>query len=270
MDKFISGIKSHYEMTLKSGSGLPFYDDINHYLSCVIKTSELYAVITEEYTKLKNELKGIEENPFLSFSVKEDMVDQAKKLSLYTDYLALYKAIYLPFQANDSESILGEESSKALFYLGGIEKIPEREHLFWKDSFALNLKINQKHFTDLHFKLLTILEAKNKQSVKNKPVVDFHFDPNTGEFRYNKIEDILSPKSREFKFLKILYLASNHQATYEELCNKEEKATSNDKNILTETVKILKRKLGILSKTAKHKNKNIIKNLSKYGYKLEI
>ncbi|MEI7709123.1 MAG: hypothetical protein WCI76_00210 [bacterium] len=266
MDKFIDVIKSHYEMALKSGTGLPFYSDVNHYLFYIIKTPKLYAIITDEYAKLKNELKEIKENPFLSSSAEEDILDQTKKISLYTDYIVLYKAIYLPFQANDNESILSEENSKALFYLGGIEKVPEKERSFWQDSFASHFERNKKHFTNLHFKLLEILETKNKELVvKNK---DFDFDVNTGQFRYFKTKGTFSPKKKEFKFLKTLYFKNSHQATYAELSDVDQ-ASRNDKIKLTETVRNVKTKLGILSKT-KHKNKDIIKTVSGYGYELDI
>ena len=111
--------------------------------------------------------------------------------------------------------------------------------------------------------------AKIKEPIKNNLETEFYLNIDTGDFRYHKINNVLSPKSREFRFLKTLYSAPDHQATYKELSGNPETVSKNDKIMLTETIKIVKRKLGILPKN-KFSNPDMVKNISKYGYKLDI
>ena len=90
---------------------------------------------------------------------------------------------------------------------------------------------------------------------------------NTGFVKLNNTEGTFNPKSNEFKTLLILVKNKNLQATYQELLG-EENVSKTTKRNLTFTIRNIKETLGILPRKKKNKNKDIIKNLKLYGYKL--
>ena len=87
----------------------------------------------------------------------------------------------------------------------------------------------------------------------------------TGFVRLDKVERTLNPASKEFKFLMALVVAKNHRASYDELIGRE--GTKVNRRTFGYTVNGLKTALGILPKK-RAKNKDIIRNIKKYGYGL--
>lgn len=88
----------------------------------------------------------------------------------------------------------------------------------------------------------------------------------TGSIKLNKVEKILNIKSREFKIILVLIKSKNYQATYKELLGGVEESKSRIR-ALGFSMRNIKEALGILpQKTSK--NKDIIKNIKGYGYKL--
>jgi hypothetical protein len=87
----------------------------------------------------------------------------------------------------------------------------------------------------------------------------------TGKFTFNEVSGTLNPQSQEFKVLLTLATNKNHQATYSDLLG--ENSSKVNKRNLTFVVRNLKEALGILPlKDAK--NKDVIKNLKRHGYRL--
>lgn len=86
----------------------------------------------------------------------------------------------------------------------------------------------------------------------------------TGSVRLNAVSSQLNPESQEYRFLLKLMTAKNSQATYKDLLGEHSKTTRRN---LTFVVRNLKTGLGVLPKE-KAQNKDVIKNIKSYGYKL--
>ena len=91
------------------------------------------------------------------------------------------------------------------------------------------------------------------------------FNKDTGYAKLEKFEANLNPQSQEAKVLLKLMTDRNHQATYEDLLG-ENPSKTNKRNLVF-VIRNLKEILGILPKK-KAKNKDCIKNIKGYGYKL--
>jgi len=87
----------------------------------------------------------------------------------------------------------------------------------------------------------------------------------TGLVRLNDFETSINPSSQEFKVLLKLMSNKNYQATYKDLLG--ENVSKVNKRILSFVIRNIKKNLGILP-TKKAKNKDIIKNIKNYGYRL--
>lgn len=90
-------------------------------------------------------------------------------------------------------------------------------------------------------------------------------DESTGFVKLNKVGDTLNLAGKEFKAILTLAKNDGHQATYTELIEGED--TKTQRRNLGFSIRNLKETLGILPKN-ESKNKDIIKNIKKYGYKL--
>lgn len=87
----------------------------------------------------------------------------------------------------------------------------------------------------------------------------------TGKIKLNDIGNILNPESQEFKTLTKLAGSRHYMATYDDLIKGIPNKT--DKRNLGFVIRNIKNALGILpKKTAK--NKDIFRNVKKYGYRL--
>jgi hypothetical protein len=93
------------------------------------------------------------------------------------------------------------------------------------------------------------------------------FNKNTGYVKLNNFEakENINPKSQEAKTLLKLMTSMDHQTTYQDLLDKDISKTK--KRNLSFIIRNLKQTLGILPKK-KAKNKDCIKNIKLYGYKL--
>jgi len=88
---------------------------------------------------------------------------------------------------------------------------------------------------------------------------------NTGDVKLNKFKATLNPKSEEFRILIKLATNKDHMATYKDLLG--DNTSKVNKRNLSFVIRNLKKDLGILPiKNAK--NKDIIKNIKKYGYRI--
>jgi len=265
MKEVINHLNNHYNWALGENNSTEFYLHIRDYIDIIITTPELSTIFSEEAINIKNKINEINDDPLLNFNLKEESIDRLKMTGLYSDYIYLLSNVYSPIEDhNRGVKYHSKQTENNLFYISGIENIPKDQRESWSNSFSKHKEDVENRFISLHNQLINLIEEKVPKNKSN-----FFFNPQTGEFKYYKTEGILSPKSREFKFLKVLYTNSDYQATYEELLNKEEKANSYDKNMLVETARVLRRKLNIRT-GKKGGNKNIIKSISKYGYKLSI
>lgn len=265
MKEVINHLNNHYNWALEDTNSTEFYLHIRDYIDIIIKTPELSSILSSESNHIKNKIIEINNDPLLNFNLKEESIDRLKHAVLYSDYIYLFSNVYSPVEDhNRGIKYHSKQTEINFFYISGLENIPENQRSIYTDSFSLYKEKVKNRFINLHNRLIELIEEKEP---KNKS--KFLFDPNTGYFKYKKTEGTLSPKSKELKFLNCLWLSPSHQASYEELLNKKEKATSYDKNMLTEIIKSLKRKLNILPKKA-NCNPDIIKSVSKYGYKLNI
>lgn len=108
--------------------------------------------------------------------------------------------------------------------------------------------------------------SKNKQTIEVAVQGGvLAINERTGYIKLNKIEKNLNLSGREFKVILTLIKNDNHQATYSELIGRED--TKPRRRPLGFTLRNLKETLCILPKN-KAKNKDIIKNIKNYGYKL--
>lgn len=87
----------------------------------------------------------------------------------------------------------------------------------------------------------------------------------TGFVRLNNFEGSINPQSQEFKVLFKLMSNRNYQATYKDLLG--ENVSKVNKRNLSFVIRNIKENLGILP-AKKARNKDIIKNIKSYGYKL--
>lgn len=87
----------------------------------------------------------------------------------------------------------------------------------------------------------------------------------TGNIKFNSTSSEINPESQELKTLVRLIEASEYTATYKELLLKDAKKT--DKRALAFVIRNIKKSLSILP-TKKAKNKDVIKNIKNYGYRL--
>ena len=88
---------------------------------------------------------------------------------------------------------------------------------------------------------------------------------NTGKVKLNDYEKVLNPESQEFFVLALLATSMDYQATYKDFLGNS--PSKYGKRTLGFTIRNLKRTLDILPKN-NAKNKDIIKNIKHYGYKL--
>jgi len=113
-----------------------------------------------------------------------------------------------------------------------------------------------------------LAEGSFNPSVPDKNTV-FRFNSETGECEYNNVKTNFSPESKEFVFLRALYLAKGNPVSYKDLVDPKYGVSAESKNVLSETIKSVKKKLGILP-ISKNSNKDILENVKKYGYKLSL
>lgn len=265
MKELIIHLNNHYNWALGETNSTEFYLHIRDYIDIILKNPELLSIISDESNSVKNRIIEINNDPLLSLNLKEESIDRLKHTGLYSDYIYLFSNIYSPIEDhNRGVKYHSKQTENNLFYISGIENIPKDQRESLLNSFFKHKEDVKNRFISLHNQLINLIEEKVPKNKSN-----FFFNPQTGEFKYYKTKGIFSPKSREFKFLKVLYINSDYQATYEELLDKEEKANSYDKNMLVETARVLRRKLNIRT-GKKGGNKDIIKSISKYGYKLKI
>lgn len=90
---------------------------------------------------------------------------------------------------------------------------------------------------------------------------------NTGSICLNNFKGSLNPASQEFEILLKLMTGKDYQATYQNLLG--ESVSKLNKRNLSFTIRNLKKALGILP-AKKAKNKNCIKNIKLYGYRLTV
>lgn len=270
MNEVIDELNHHYKCAFKEGTQLHFYQHVYSYIEIILNNPILSSIISEQAEKLKKELNDIIENPLISSKLREELLERAKNYSVYSSYFNLYTRVYLPILDNNNDVKLNEEMSNNLFYVFGIEDLDERQQSTYKWSFDNHINKAKELFTFLHTNLIPLIEQNDAKKIIKKKDIDFSFDSNTGKYKYRKTEGTLSPKTKEYIFINALYLSKNHQANYEELLGGDiEKASKYSKKVLADTVRDIKRKLNILPKE-KGSNPNIIKNVSKYGYKLDI
>lgn len=87
----------------------------------------------------------------------------------------------------------------------------------------------------------------------------------TGLISLNNVEKTLNQSSQEFKTILKLATNKNYQATFGELLGTN--ASKSGKRNLSFTIRNIKKALGILPRK-KSKNKDVIKNIKRIGYKL--
>lgn len=120
------------------------------------------------------------------------------------------------------------------------------------DAYKSRLEENKK---EIQNDIISIQLRKNQIKI----------DKNTGDIELNKVKTNLNPGSKEFNVLMKLVTNKNYLAIYKDLLG--DNPTKTNKRNLSFTIRNLKEVLGILPiKTSK--NKDIIKNIKKYGYKL--
>ncbi len=279
MRDLIDGLNTRFEITLKSATEHEFYQNVYHYIDQIYKTPILKSILDQSekeygsgFSEIWKERKQYSE---VELDVKSSEVYKLEHFNLYAVGCGMIMRVYYPIHIyRTSKEFDAEQDPAAVILIKGIRYAQRLKK--WSEKYLKSInhwfegKRGEYEVELRRFQLMFLEElVKIKEPVKNKTKTEFYLDIQSGNFRYHKIDGTLSPKSREFHFLKTLYSAPDHQATYKELCGNSETVTKNDKIMLTETIKIVKRKLGILPKK-KGSNYDFIKNISKYGYKLDI
>lgn len=287
MKDLIDSLSLRYETALKSSSDSLFYQNVHHYYDLIEKTPQLNTIINNsqnEYADKHGDIWSKKSTTKEESKIKNGLSNKLERFNLYARSADIYMGIYLPIEEyKNSPEIDREQDPVALLMLKGIKNIPKewgnRKYGPFNRWSPKKLELLNKWYkgkrpfyeSELRqFHLLIVAEIeKIKELTISKLTDEFSFNTTTGAFRYKKTDGTMSPKSREFHFLNVLYSAPTHQATYKELLINADTVSKHDKIILAETIKVVKRKLGILPKN-KHSNPDIIKSISKHGYKLDI
>lgn len=141
------------------------------------------------------------------------------------------------------------EASKKIAILKGVrERIITMEEGSVGQSFEAVVKIEKKQIIEI--------------SVYGGTLI---VDEGTGFVELNKVGDTLNLAGKEFKVILTLVKGGNHQAKYSELVSGDDNVSN--RALLVGTIRDLKETLGILPKKSS-KNKDIIQNIKKYGYKI--
>lgn len=287
MKDLIDSLNLRYETALKSSSDSLFYQNVHHYYDLVEKTPQLNDIVKnsqEEYADKHGDIWSKKSSTEEESKIKNGLTNKLERFNLYALSAGINMCIYLPIEEyKNSTEIDREQDPNVLLMLRGIKNIPKEwadkkygPHNRWERK---TLELYNKQYggkrasyeSELRqFHLLLVAEIeKTKVVTINKPTADFSFDTATGAFSYKKTDGTMSPKSREFHFLAVLYSSPTHQATHKELLLNADTVSKHDKITLAETIKVVKRKLGILPKN-KYSNPDIIKSIPKHGYKLDI
>lgn len=130
----------------------------------------------------------------------------------------------------------------------------------------------KKKYPDYYF--INYNPSQNKENFTDKDIKNIsttsgnlYVNTNTGLVKLNKVENNFNPSSKEFRIISILINNKDYQASYKELLGEEHKKT--DKRALGFIIRDVKKDLGILPEK-EAKNKDIIKNIKNYGYKIII
>lgn len=139
--------------------------------------------------------------------------------------------------------------------------------------------INRKNRDLIYWQVKKLSDIKNQiqkeKEVKAQVLTDIlliqlrkcklSINRNTGDIELNGIKNNLNPESQEFKVLCKLAISKDYKATYKDLLGDD--PTKPNKRNLSFTIRNIKEALSILPKS-KAKNKDIIGNMKKHGYRL--
>lgn len=280
MADITDGLNIRFKTALESKTEREFYMSLFHYFDYIYKTPKLKKIFDNSEEKYHSAFSEIWKERRKDYTQKEldeksAQVYKLERFNLYAVGCYIEGRIYWPIddyknnnepdEKQDLKAVILVKGSDYATKLKCWDKESIRIYKRWYEGNRNEYEVELRRFH------IMFLDELNKQSeiIPEQKNTNFSLNAETGQFKYLNTEGILSPTSREFKFLKVLYTSPEYQATYKDLCNNPDKVLSYHKNMMTETIKVLKRKLKITPKK-KGSNPDIIKNISKYGYKLDI
>lgn len=200
----------------------------------------------------------------IRYSIWKDGIEQFLKNHDFRDESEFFS------EADDVPIIIGglaygdPQSPETLLLMNKIKLATSKKILVLKD---VRRKINavETRTVDQTFKKV---DEKNKEKVIRISVYGgtLIVNESTGFVKLNKVGDILNLAGQEFRAILTLAKNDGHQATYTELIGGND--TKNKRRTLGFSLRNLKETLGILPKKSA-KNKDIIGNIKKYGYRLK-
>lgn len=280
MKELIDGLNNRLEIALKSKTEREFYQSLYHYYDFVYKTPALRKILDKSEKEYSHEFGNIWDDKDKKYTEEELVIKRAEvykleRFNLFALGCGILMRIYLPIDdyrntnaPDNKQDPVAVILMKGVDYAIKLKKWEKDELKSYNRWFEGERNMYEAELRQFHLMFLEELSKIKKIAIGDK-VNDFVFDHSTGYFEYWKNKGTMSPKSREYRFLNALYSSSLKQATYGELLGLDKDASSSDRIMLAEVVKVVKRKLGIGTKDKKG-NPNIIKNISKYGYKLDI
>lgn len=254
----------------------------------------------DNFIKDELDLSTDKTHRFLSYQRQKDdfviaivgeLVKGQPRNNLKIDYTQIWKKDTI-LQTNFIETALGMEKEGLIEIKDIIYKKDPNSSVvmtsdsFWRHPTMIQLKALQKFdeycglirgkFTPLiQERFISKKEASKKQPKEAKlDILSIRLksglltlNKDAGFVKLNDFETSINPSSQEFKVLLKLMSDKNRQATYADLLG--ETASKANKRNLAFVIRNIKNILGILpSKTAK--NKDIIRNIKGYGYRLII
>ena len=208
--------------------------------------------------------------------------------NLKIDYTQIWQKNTI-LQTNFLETALSMEKEGLIEIRDIIEQMPKNpvvltSDLFWQYPTIIQMKVlpNFNKYYELVYKKYNPIKEDGRvdEYLKsdNKPIKESKMDiekvktkygwlsiKKNGLVKFNEIEGELNPTGEEFKVLLKIATGENYTATYDDLLGKDE--LDSKKRALSFVIRNIKNTLCILpAKNAK--NKDCIKNIKGYGYKL--
>lgn len=293
MDELIDILKARYETAINSKYDSLFYHNVYSYVDWIVKNPKLNSVLERMGNEYRSKHIKIWDGKTNTKEDSEERSRQTTKLErfdAYCFYTSLEVRIYwmLDEYYKTSEPDYAQNPC-ALLMMKGIKNIPRKEwsklknelpnrwslsnlkmYNKWYEGQRKNYEIELKQFHTEFIAELTKTKDKNLPETKEQ-LIGFNFNPKTGDFSYYQTKGTIALGTNEFKIFSLLYGCIgnfvDHLTLSREMNTNITEVRKSHKDSLSQVIRNIKRKFGILPKT-KTSNPDIFNSTPKAGYRL--
>lgn len=289
-------LTTRLQAAVNSATEQRFYQNVHAYIDTIMKDDRGRQIMEDAeraYMQGHYELWGVRTEDEEVVDERARQTYKLERFNLYADkFVGMYVRIYLPIEDfKNSHAPLHTQDPVALVALyghksklldewahGGQRSMPPKEsrrklkvYYKWfvgkRDKYTEDLKQFHADFLTAYAYYESDLDVAVPQSLK-PPIV---INQRTGDFTFYNISDTFNPRTKEYKVLISLLNSKDYFLEYPELISsyrhyKQEQAKATLKPELTQVIKNIKIKLGILQ--SDNPSPDIIENVKNLGYRL--